>query len=188
MDAASIAAISSGMVGLAAIIAGELRHRRSLRHAQRLADVENARALLDDAATALHEVEYALDDARSNFVQHGQAMFEDEVLSKPYRALRRAGKNFDRLLERLKVRLGPGHDAVAAFEAANAAVLEIYRVLGLVRVEPKAIPGDELSQQAVSAFMNRQRARMAAERETFDAKRVEFIMAAYSAAGTNNLD
>jgi hypothetical protein len=183
MDVGSIAAISSGAVAVAAIVAGELRHRRSLGQARELADLDSVRGVLDEAAAALHEAEYALDDVRTTLMAYGLGFFEDEEREKPYRALRRDGKNLDRLLERMRIRLGRGHEAVAAFNAANVAVLEAFRVLKLVKLEGRPTRGDEAAERSVASFLVEQREKLDSERNGFDARRIEFIDAAQRAAG-----
>jgi len=65
MGAGEISAIASGTVAIAAIGAGEIRHRSSLRHARELADDESVHGVLDEAAVALHQVEYALNEIRA---------------------------------------------------------------------------------------------------------------------------
>jgi hypothetical protein len=183
MDAVAVAAISSGAVALATIGAGELRHSRSLREARRLSDLENVRTVLDEAAATLHETEYALDDAQAGLQQWGLGFFEDEQREKPYRALRRTGKALDRLLERLKIRFGHEHEVVKTFEAANEAALQIYRALGVIRREDPPAPGDRLAREEVRAFLKIQREKIAAARQEFDRKRMEFIEAAVRVAG-----
>jgi hypothetical protein len=181
MDAATISTLASGTVAVAAISAGILQHRSSLRFDEK----ESVRVVLDEAAVALHETEYALNNVRFTLTQYGRAFFETEERSKPYRDLDVAGKQLDRLLERLKIRLGRDHDAVESFSAAGEAALEIYRAIQLIKLEPEAMPGDENTERRIAEFVKEQRDRTIAEREKFDSKRGEFIDAAQQTAGAD---
>jgi aspartate aminotransferase-like enzyme len=185
MDAGGVAAISSSAVAIVAIIANEVRHRRSLQHARELADLESVRGVMDDAAAALHDATYAIDGVRAGVLQHGLGLFEDEGREKPFRAVRRAGERLDQLLERLKIRLGREHEAVKAFETADAAALEIFRSAELIKLEDRPTPGDDTAAHHVADFLAEQRKRIDAEREEFGVSRDEFIDAAQRAAGAD---
>jgi hypothetical protein len=45
----------------------------------------------------------------------------------------------DRVLGQLRIRLGPEHPATVAFGEADAAMLDVFRALGLIKVEDPAI-------------------------------------------------
>ncbi len=184
MDSASIAAVSSGSVALATIGAGLLRQRSTLRQARQLSDLQSMRAILDEAAAALHEVEYLLNDLRSFLAQFGRAFAEAEERERTYERLGRSGRELDRLLERLKIRLGLGHAAVIAFEAADQAVLEIHRTLGQIRSEPETYATPGRDREAEQRYDER-RDRVVAEREAFDTMREDFIATAQAAAGVH---
>ncbi len=184
MDPASIAAISSGAVALATIAAGLLRQRSTLRHARQLSDLQSMRTILDEAAAALHEVEYVLNALRSFLARFGRAFAQAEERAETYARLAASGRELDRLLERLKIRLGPEHAAFAAFAAADQAVLEIHRTLGQISREREthSTPGRE---REANEHYDERRDRVAAERETFDEMRAEFIVTAQRAAGVH---
>jgi hypothetical protein len=184
MDPASIAAISSGAVALATIAASLVRQRSTLRHARQLSDLQSMRTILDEAAAALHEVEYVLNALRSYLARFGRAFARAEERAKVYAQLATRGRELDRLLERLKIMLGPEHPAVAAFEDADQAVLEIHRALEQISGEPEthSIPGRD--READERYDER-RDKIAAERETFDRMRAEFIATAQRAAGVH---
>jgi hypothetical protein len=185
VDAGSIAAISSGAVALAAIGAGELRNRRTLHHSRMIADLESVRDVLDEGAVALHDTEYALNEVRFGLTQHGLSFFDDEQRTKAYDDLGRAGKELDRLKERLRIRLGRGHEVVAAFEAADAAVLETYRTMWGVRREGTDASDEDRVQLRRERFIEERQERVRAQREVFDAKRDQFIDAAQRVAGAD---
>jgi hypothetical protein len=102
-------------VALATIGAEIWRQRRGFRHERTIVDLEATRALLDDAAMALHDGDYARHDVEG---RHGGP------------GLVEACKAIDRLSERLAVRLGPDHDAVKHYRAANAALLHLQLTIG----------------------------------------------------------
>ena len=185
MDAGSIAAISSGTVALATIGAGLVTHRRTLRHARTIADLESVRGVMDEVAVALHNQEYALNEVRFGLTQHGLSFFDDEQRTKAYDDLGRAGKELDRLKERLRIRLGRGHEVVAAFEAADAAVLETYQTMLGVRREGTDASDEDRVQLRRERFIEEGRERIRAQREVFDAKRDQFIDAAQRVAGAD---
>lgn len=137
------------------------------------------RSVLDEAAAALHEAEYALNDSRSSLAEFGRAFAQRGT---GYARLAESGRELDQLLERLKIRLGPGHAAVLAFEAADQAVLEIHRTLGQIKDEGEADLGADRKRETKQRY-DECRDRVAAERETFNAMRAEFIVTAQAAAG-----
>lgn len=184
MDSASIAAISSAAVALATIGASLLRQRSTLRQARQLADLQSMRVILDEAAGALHEVEYVLNDLRSSLARLGYAFAETDEGSELDTRLASCGRTLDRLLERLKIRLGPEHAAVLAFAAADESVLEVHRVLGPMRNGSEQ-PRSSRRDRDAEGRLDEQRDRIAAERESFDAMRSNFIVTAQSAAGVH---
>lgn len=184
MDSAGIAAISSAAVALATIGASLLRQRSTLRQARQLADLQSVRVILDEAAAALHEVEYVLNDLRSSLARLGYAFAQEGKGSDVDARLVNCGRTLDRLLERLKIRLGPNHAAVVAFAAADESVLEIHRALGPMR-DCWQRPQSSRRDRDAEGRLDQQRDRVAAERESFDAMRSEFIVTAQSAAGVH---
>jgi len=184
VDSASIAAISSATVALATIGASLLRQRSTHRQARQLADLQSVRVILDEAAAALHEVEYVLNDLRSLLARLGYTFARLDDGRDVDARLANCGRTLDRLLERLKIRLGPKHAAVVAFAAADESVLEIHRALGPMR-NLREPPQSSRRDRGVEEVLDTQRDRIAAERESFDAMRSEFIVTAQSAAGVH---
>jgi hypothetical protein len=100
----------------------------------------------------------------------------------PEEQLGEYGRELDALLERLAVRLGPEHDAVRAFKAADEAVLRIWRAAGLLRLEPES-DGDEAAERQIQRLSRerRTRSKKTAPRST---PRECFVAAAHAAAGS----
>jgi hypothetical protein len=96
------------------------------------------RDVLDQAVVTLHHVAYALDDVRSYFTAHGPTGFaHSEDGTRVYTALGEHGRELDALYERLSIRLGRDHPAVAQFKVADEAVLDISLTLVIERtVDP----------------------------------------------------
>lgn len=154
------------------------------RQARQLSDLQSVRAILDEAASALHRVEYALNDLRSLLAKFGRSFADAEERAGSYAQLTKSGRELDHLLERLKIRLGAEHPAVAAFEVVDQAVLEIHRTLAQIRSESEAHSTRGRMQEAGRRYDER-RDKVAAERETFDAMRDEFIATAQHTAGVD---
>jgi hypothetical protein len=157
------------------------RQDAQLVHARELADLADLRALLDEAAVALHRARYTLDEVRSNLSSYSFGFFKSEERAKPYRDLEPAGQELDALRERLAVRLGASHYVVEHFTLADAAALEIYRAIGLLQLEDD--PQDEAGRHSVRDFMKQTRERVQTERADFDMYRQAFMEAAQSVAG-----
>jgi hypothetical protein len=180
----TIAIIVSGAVALAAIAATWHQHFRALGHERELADLDNVRDILDEAAVALHETAYLLDDVRSFLTQHGGvSFFKTEDGTATCKALGVRGRELDALLERLSVRLGVDHQVVAAFKAADAATLGIWRAAGLLRLEPEA-DGSTSAANQIRKLNNDKRHETEGCRQAFDAAREAFVSAAHTAAGS----
>lgn len=179
--ATTIAIIAPNVVAATAIIVGWLQHDKSLGMQRKLADLDNVRSVLDDAAVALHNVTYALDSARSALGQWGRKFFDSDEGTIAYEQLKSFGQDVDVLVPRLAVRLGREHEAVIAFEAAVEDALDIFRALGLVRLEPEPDPGHATA--LVRDFIDKSRARITERREQFDGHREMFMDAAQRAAG-----
>jgi hypothetical protein len=184
MTTETIAIIVSGTVALAAIVATWHQHVRSLGHERTLADLANVRDILDEAAVALHETAYLLDDLLSYLTQHGGvSFFKTEDGTAIYKALGGRGRELDALLERLSVRLGSDHHVVSAFNAADAATLGIWRAAGLLRDEPEA-DGNPAAANQIRKLNDQKRGEIEAFREQFDTARKAFVSAAHTAAGS----
>jgi len=182
VDTETVAVITSSIVALAAIGAGWLQYRGGLTHERELADLDNIRGVLDDAAALIHRVAYVLDDVRLGLLQHGRKFFESEQRVETHRKLERCGQEGDALIARLEGRLGPDHEAVKTFTQANEAVLDIYRALGLIRLESDPPPDPSAAAQ-VATIVDEQRDRIIQSRTAFDDRRRAFTDAAYRTTG-----
>lgn len=184
MTTETVAIVVSGAVAVAAIIATWHQHSRGLGHERKLADLASVRDLLDEAAVALHRVTYVLDDVRSSLTQYGGVrFFKTDDGTTTYEQLGEHGRELDALLERLSVRLGPEHEAVSAFKAADEAVLQVWRAAGLLRLEPES-DGDEAASRQIERLNNEKRDAIEGDRGAFDAARERFVAAAHGAAGS----
>lgn len=183
MDAGSVIAVAGAqIVALAAIGAGFWQQRKGFVHERKLADLESVRDLMSEAAAILHRVEYALDSANSTLTEWGAAFFEGEEREKPYRQLEEVGREMDGVLGQLRIRFGPGHPATVAFADADAAMLDVFRALGLVKVEDPAIKGSYEEREVVE-MVAQQRDRVRTGRENFGIAQEQFVAEAYAAAG-----
>ncbi len=182
MDTATVAVITSSTVAVASIGANLLQHERGLKVQRKLADFENVRGVLDDAAAELHRVAYVLDDVRSRVTQHGVGFFKSDDGTATFTELGRLGRELDALTARLSVRFGRGHEVVALFSAANHATLEIYQAAGLVRLEPEP-DGSPAAAHSVRKFYDETRDKIEAQRSLFDDARERFLDAAHRTAG-----
>jgi hypothetical protein len=108
-----ILAAGPSVVAMAAIGSAVWKQRRGFRHARSMADLENVRELLDEAAVALHRADYARYSVAVGRIRQGEYLWEREpdVVEKVVTA----GVALDELSERLAVRLGPDHEVVTHF-------------------------------------------------------------------------
>jgi hypothetical protein len=162
----AILAAGPTAVALATIGAAIWQQRRGFRHERTMVDLEAIRALLGEAAVALHDADYARYEADQARLRHGRWLAEraPEVVTR----LAEVGKSLDRLSERLAVSLGPDHDAVTQFRAANEAVRTVQRELGV----PANLVEGVQQHQAIEAANSR-----------FNVARAEFLTAAVKTAG-----
>jgi hypothetical protein len=184
MDAETVLAIvAPSAVAITAIVFGWKQHQGSLQQQRKLADLENVRGVLDDAAALLHRVAYVLDDVRVGLIQYGSGFFKAESRVETYMELERCGQECDAVRERLAVRLGAEHDAVKTFKDTDQAVLDIYRALISLRlyVEPPPDPGHGANQ--VAELVDQLREAITEKRAKFDQHRVDFMDAAQRTAG-----
>jgi hypothetical protein len=194
VDAATAIAIAApNAVAATAIIVGWLQHGKALEtqreladagfdNQRNLADLDNVRIALDDAAVTLNRVAYALDSVRLNLTQFGAGFLEEAQGAATYDELKVAGQDLDVLTERLAVRFGRDHEIVVAFTAASEATLEVFRSVDRLKLAP-AKDGDERAQRYRFDLGNTARDEVTAHRATFDSCREEFMDAAQRAAG-----
>jgi hypothetical protein len=160
------------VVGLGGLFFGWRQGSRTEGHERTLADLAATREVIEQGAIHLHHIAYALDDVKQNLVGKAEAAHEE---------LKVLGRTYDELVERMKVRLGPEHEVTRKFVGADEAVLEAYRALEMIVLEP---PADEPSaQRERHAAIDQQRQRVTAARDRFDVHRREFIDAAARTGG-----
>lgn len=110
-------------VGLGALGFRSWEQRRGFKHERAMTDLGDLRALLDDAAVALHDANYSRRGIEVERMSEGTKLAERAA--EQIARLGEIGKELDRLGERLAVRLGPDDDAVTQFRAADEAVQEV---------------------------------------------------------------
>ena len=180
MDTGSfVAVVVANIVAIVAILTGLWQHSKTLAQERELSDLASVRDVLVKASSVLHMGEYALDGIRLNLSQYGAGFFGNAVYMEPYKELVRVGKETDELLAELRVRLGPKHRAVLAFELTDAAMLLTMRAMESLKLEDTE--GEDRA--ATREFMRDIRGRVKESRETFDANQAEFFDAAHAAAG-----
>ena len=120
-----ILAAGPSVVALAAIGSAVWQQRRGFRHDREMADLEAVRRVLDDAAIALHEADYARGDVKRAHIRDGRKLLErgGEFVKR----LGERGRALDELRERLTIRFGADHEIVDTFRAADDALLEMHR-------------------------------------------------------------
>jgi hypothetical protein len=177
-----IAVVASSVVALAAIGAAFWQQKRGFVYERKLSDLESVRGVMSEAAAVLHRVEYALDEANSTLIQWGARFFEDEERARPYDLLEEVGREVDGVLGQLRIRFGPEHPAAVAFGDAGAAMLDVFRALGLIKLEDPAIKGT-YDEREVVGMVAQQRDRISTGRENFGIAQEQFVSAAHSAAG-----
>jgi hypothetical protein len=177
-----VALLAANLVTLAVAAAGFWRQRRGFAHDRELSDLESVRSVMADAAAVLHRMEYALDDALATLRGWGAAFFESEEREKPYKVLEAVGREADLLKGQLRVLFGPEHLVAVAFSNANTAMLDAFRGLWMVKMEPPAERGTP-SQQEVREFERQQGERVETARDNFAAAQEQFVKAAHTAGG-----
>lgn len=136
MDTATASVVVSGVVALASLSATVWQHRRGLQHQRKLADLENVRSVLDDAAAELHAVQLVLSDVRSQVGAQGASWWRNDEGTKAWMELGELAKRLEALTARLSVRFGRSHSVVEALGSAEMAVWVVYQTGGLVRHGP----------------------------------------------------
>lgn len=101
--------------------------KRAFGYERGAADRAELRGLLDEAAVALHHVDYAHGAVDLAILTHGGwvGQYSPDAL----RSFETAGKVLDEIRERLVVRLGRHHALVAAFIATNENCLVGFRIV-----------------------------------------------------------
>ena len=168
--------IVSGIVGIGGLAFGFWNRWLSVAHDRTLADLAAVRDVIEQGAIHLHRVAYVLDPVRQDLEGNAKTA---------HAALEPLGREYDELVERMKVRLGPGHEVTREFEAANQATLDAFRaVQRVVRLHlPRIERGDEVGVRQATKLLDKDRDVLTEARERFDDHRRLFIDAAASTAG-----
>jgi hypothetical protein len=170
-----VSVIVSGVVGIGGLAFGWWNRWLSVRHDRTLADLAAVRDVIERGAIHLHQVAYALDPVKLDL--EGNAR-------EAHAALGPLGREYDELVERLKVRLGPEHQVVREFAGANEATLDAFRAVGrVVNLHLPHIERGGLAANRASELLDRDRDKLDEARERFDRHRIRFIDAAARTAG-----
>ncbi len=124
-----ILAAGPTVVALAAIGSAVWQQKRGFSHERELSDLADVRAMLDDAAVALHEADYAYGD----WISRG---FSDTPTTEAIKHIGQTRMTIDRVVERLAVRLGPDDAAVQHLHAAKDALRAFEKEM--LQDEPRA--------------------------------------------------
>lgn len=175
----------SSLIALAAIGAGVWEHRQARKHERAIADRGSVRDTLAETAAILHRAEYAIDSLQVTLMQHGSAMFDP---AHPERTqcqddLRAAGRELDLAVGRLRIQLGPKSSVTVALEEADAALLDGFRALGLIRLEDPE--GQEPRTARIEVGNERLTDRIGKARDDFKAAQARFVERAHAAAGAD---
>lgn len=184
MDAETALAIAApSVVAITAIIIGWRQHHDTLEQQRKLADLENVRGVLDDAAELLHRIEYVLRDLRIGLAVSGPDFFDREKHNEAYRALERCHEEGAALRARLAVRLGGDHEAVETFADAREATIAIYGALGLLQLKVDLAADRETSAEDMTRIATEQLEKVSEQIRTYDQRRTDFMAAAQRTAG-----
>jgi hypothetical protein len=175
----------SSLIALAAIASGVWEHREGRKHERGIADRESVRDTLAETAAILHRAEYAIDDLHVTLLQHGSMMFDP---AHPERVkckddLEETGRELDLAVGRLRIHLGPKSNVTAALEEADAALLDAFRALGLIRLEDPE--GEGRRAQRIETVNDEQRERIERDRDDFKAAQARFVERAHAVAGAD---
>jgi hypothetical protein len=181
---AIISVVLTSLTAIAAIGANLWQQRQGFRHERGVVDRTAVRELLSRAAATLHQAEYAVDEAVAELVAYGASMFDDahpERLA-PYTKVEAVGVEFDKVLAEVRILLGPDHPATQSLEDADAAFLEAFRAMKMIRLEDPAIKGT-YAEREVAAMVAIERDRARTGRENFKTAQEKFVRRAHAAAG-----
>jgi hypothetical protein len=124
-SAEGVAGITAGATLLAASgLAVVTVHTKRMDpdHSRGLADLDDLRALLDEAAVAIHVGAEAVHSLRISFSQHGNSVPDEDR-----ETVAEAGRVIVSLLSRLQVRLGLTDPIVRHFDALSVAEWNVWR-------------------------------------------------------------
>lgn len=181
---AIISVVLTSLTAMAAIGAGLWQQRQGFHHERGVVDRGAVRELLARAAATLHQAEYAVDEAVAALVAYGAGMFDDDHPERlaPYTKVEAVGVEFDKVLAEVRILLGPDHPATQSLEDADAAFLDAFRAMKMIRLEDPAIKGT-YAEREVAAMVAGERDRARAGRENFKVAQEQFVRRAHAAAG-----
>jgi hypothetical protein len=107
------------VVAIVAIGAAAWQQKRGFAHARTMADLDDVRALFDQAAVTLAQASRALSGLESGLFTHGSRLVERAPSA--WTDARESAEKVRATRERLSVRLDPHHGVIAAFTAADEA-------------------------------------------------------------------
>ena len=163
----AVTEVGSTMAGLGGLVFGWWQARQKLTHDRDLVDLASARDVCEEGAIYLHRVAYGLDPLKLTVMDNAAGVHE---------AMSRLGKDYDEASERVKVRLGPEHEATRKFVGAGEAALEATRAVERVAVlhAPHIQAGGTGAKQAMR-LLEDDEAKIVAARSSFDTHRSEFV-------------
>jgi hypothetical protein len=169
--AEAVTAVTVGgaiVVALITAMTTNRRQREALRHGRELADLDDLRALLDEAAVAMRRSRDKFDNLVKRFEEHGK-----DLPDAPREELAEAGRTMLALDARLIVRLGEEGPVTRPFEAACAEMLDTWHEVVDMELE-------EASEEKVADKI----AEVKRSKVAFDEAWEAFAVAAVARAGT----
>ena len=173
----AISELAAGVVGIGGLAFGWKQSTLRLGQDRTLADLAAVRDVIDLGAIHLHRVAYALDPVKLDLERHAV---------QAHTTLGPLGRDYDELVERLKVRLGPEHEVTRELADADDATLDAFRAVGrVVNLHLPQIERGGLDAKQAMRLLEKDREMLSAARERFDRHRDLFIAAAARTAGGN---
>jgi hypothetical protein len=170
-----ISEIVAGIVGIGGLAFGWKQSTLRLGQERTLADLAAVRDVIEQGAIHLHRVAYALDPVKLDLEANAR---------EAHAALEPLGREYDELVERLNVRLGPDHEVVREFAGANDATLDAFpAVQRVVKLHLQHIESGGLAAKQATVLLDKDRDVLTAARERFDRHRGLFIDSGARTAG-----
>lgn len=152
-----------------ALVAEGERSRATLEHARELADLADLRALLDEAAVALHAAGQKMGGVLGAYMSYGRSL--EERAPEVRQHLNEVGHRLDALDARLAVRVGRSEDVGRTFRQAVDATADVSRALAWLEDDD-------------AAAMKAKRRTIQVGNEDFTAAIGRFVSASVAIAGT----
>jgi hypothetical protein len=180
MGTSEISLILSGgavAASIGAVIITYRLGRQRFEHEHRLSDLDTARRVLDDAASAMQRAYSEIGSITTHLdafqdVPEGR-LWDHRLLRGDLETLENAREELDSIAGRLRIRFGSEHELIAVFEGAATKALEVAYRLELIGAESQS-PGDTVDGE------REQIERTARE---FGIARDSFTLVAYRVAG-----